>query len=129
METRFDSACPDSGACSDDSACTLLPVTETGSDDCNWELCSTHTASPVLLGTCRTSCVSDSCVCLHHVEILPRFRGRGYGTSLLTRLLSSLRQAGICRVILQVSGDNKAALALYEKQGFRITETLSYYLY
>mgnify|MGYP005804173691 FL=1 len=32
-------------------------------------------------------------------------------------------------VLLQVSGDNAVALRLYEKTGFRITETLSYYLY
>lgn len=80
-------------------------------------------------GTCQTSPVSDSCVCLHHVEILPQFRRQGCGTALIQMLLSSLYQNGIRRVILQVSGDNTAALALYKKTGFRITETLSYYLY
>lgn len=83
----------------------------------------------ILLGTCQTTSVSDTCVCLHHVEILPQFRQKGYGTILLTRLLSALKESGTERVILQVSGGNEAALALYKKQGFRITETLSYYLY
>ena len=32
-------------------------------------------------------------------------------------------------VSLQVSGENEPALALYKKTGFRITETLSFYLY
>ena len=82
-----------------------------------------------ILGSCQTSAVSDDCVCLHHVEILSGFRGRGYGTLLMQRLLHALQVSHIRRVILQVSGDNAAAIALYKKQGFRITETLSFYLY
>jgi ribosomal protein S18 acetylase RimI-like enzyme len=48
---------------------------------------------------------------------------------MLEKLFALLAAAGIKKVILQVSGDNAAALALYKKTGFRITETLSYYLY
>lgn len=80
-------------------------------------------------GTCQTSLISDSSVCLHHVEILPQFRKQGCGTALMNLLFSALHKKGIRRVMLQVSGDNEAALALYKKTGFRITETLSYYLY
>lgn len=82
-----------------------------------------------LLGSCQTSVISESSVCLHHVEILPALRGRGYGTVLMKRLITALQNQGFSRIILQVSGDNDAALALYKKQGFRITETLSFYLY
>ncbi|MGN0159705.1 MAG: GNAT family N-acetyltransferase [Brotaphodocola sp.] len=81
------------------------------------------------LGSCQTSVLSDTAVCLHHVEILPQFRGCGYGTILIQQLILALKEQGFSKIILQVSGDNSAALALYKKQGFRITETLSFYLY
>lgn len=82
-----------------------------------------------VLGTCCTSLLSGECVCLHDVEILPGLRGRGYGTRLIRMLASALLDAGIRRIILHVSGENQAAVALYKKTGFRTTETLSYYLY
>lgn len=85
--------------------------------------------TPTLCGSCQTSRVSDSCACLHHVEVLPDFRRQGYGRRLLGLLFPALYQEGIRRVILQVSGSNGAAIALYKKTGFRITETLSFYLY
>lgn len=82
-----------------------------------------------MLGSCKTAPVSKNRVCLHHVEILTEFRNQGYGTILMNELISSLKKQGTCYIILQVSGDNAAALALYKKQGFRTTETLSFYLY
>lgn len=81
------------------------------------------------LGSCQTSLISETSVCLHHVEILPEFRGCGYGTIFMKKLITALQEQGIKRILLQVSGDNHAAMALYKKQGFRITEALSFYLY
>lgn len=96
-------------------------------------------ATPTCCGSCQTSPVSNSpgpassgssfSVCLHHVEVLPQYRRQGCGTALMELLLARLARDGFRRVILQVSGDNEAALSLYKKTGFRITETLSYYLY
>ena len=50
--------------------------------------------------------------------------------------ISDVRSAGVAvdntaprPILLQVSGDNAPALALYKKTGFRITETLCCYLY
>ncbi len=80
-------------------------------------------------GSCRTTPVSGFCVCLHHVEVLPDLRGHGLGTRMLQLLSARLWADGITRVILHVSGDNLPAIALYKKTGFRIIETLSYYLY
>lgn len=108
-----------------------------------WQLFSgplTDASSPSrLCGSCQTSPVSGSadavssgsasCVCLHHVEVLPQYRRQGCGTALMELLLARLARDGFRRVILQISGDNEAALSLYKKTGFRITETLSYYLY
>lgn len=92
-----------------------------------WLLLGEHPMK--LLGSCQTSRISETSVCLHHVEILPQFRGLSYGTVLMEKLIHKLKSAGISRIILQVAGDNQTALALYKKQGFRITETLSFYLY
>lgn len=83
----------------------------------------------LLLGTCQLSPAGYDCLCLHHVEILEAYRGRGYGFAMMSLLFRRLARENICRLILQVSGDNAPALALYKKTGFRITETLSYYLY
>lgn len=80
-------------------------------------------------GMMRTSPVSEHGVCLHHVEIFPEFRGRGMGKQMICLLLERLAECHVRTVILQVSSDNLSALRLYEKTGFQITETLSYYLY
>lgn len=81
------------------------------------------------LGSCLTTRISDTCVCLHHVEIRKSLRKRGLGTALICGLLAQLPAFGITRIILQVSGDNAPALSLYKKTGFAITQSLSYYLY
>lgn len=73
--------------------------------------------------------VEKTVVCLHHVEIFPEFRNRGFGTALLQLFLPILIQKGFEKAILQVTGDNAPALALYKKTGFSVTKTLSYYLY
>lgn len=94
----------------------------------HWNLHAVSDAG-TLLGACQTSVIGDHCICLHHVEVPTEFRGKGYGTILLQALICSLQSSGIRHILLQVSGDNLPALALYRKQGFRITETLSFYLY
>ena len=62
------------------------------------------------------------------MEIRAPFRGKGYGKAFFLQVLKSL-QENTSTVTLQVSGNNTVALNLYKKTGFRITETLSYYLY
>ena len=66
---------------------------------------------------------------LYGFEIREGQRGRGFGTSLLIKVLSFLAEREPLPVTLQVSGSNGPALSLYKKTGFRITETLSRYLY
>ena len=61
-------------------------------------------------------------------KIYTPFRGKGYGKAFFLQVLKRLKEESPA-VLLQVSGDNAVALRLYEKTGFRITETLSYYLY
>ena len=81
------------------------------------------------VGTFLTTWTGNDCVCLHQVEILPAFRSQGLGTAMIQLFLDMAAQKNISRVILQVSADNHAALALYKKTGFRITEALSFYFY
>lgn len=83
--------------------------------------------SGTLCGTASAEPVSQTTVCLHHVEILPNFRNQGCGTAFLHLLLPELIKHGFQKAILQVAGDNTPALALYKKTGFSITKTLSYY--
>lgn len=106
-------------------------------------------------GNCRLIFCGDG-VCFCGFEIAEPLRGRGLGKAALLLTLSLLesrkgadgaqrngdsgRDSGFCgllplclpqagRMFLHVSGDNQAAVSLYKKTGFRISETLSYYLY
>lgn len=66
-------------------------------------------------------------------EIVEPLRNKGLGSSCLSlflNLIESLPQTKkVKKLILQVSSLNAAALSLYKKAGFRITQTLSYYIY
>lgn len=66
---------------------------------------------------------------LYGLEIDENSRGMGFGTRLLSAVLADLFSRSQKPVALQVSADNEPALRLYKKAGFRITETLSCYLY
>lgn len=80
------------------------------------------------VGICHVIC-ENSTAYFYGFEIQPDQRRRGYGLAALSCLFSHLTSLGIQAVSLQVSGQNQPALSLYEKTGFQITETLSYYLY
>ncbi|MGI6054497.1 MAG: GNAT family N-acetyltransferase [Clostridium sp.] len=67
--------------------------------------------------------------CLCDFEVLPGLRGLGLGKEALLLMLLELKSFGKEAVFLHVSGDNIPAISLYQKTGFRISETLSYYLY
>ncbi|ENY99260.1 hypothetical protein HMPREF1093_00470 [Hungatella hathewayi 12489931] len=70
-------------------------------------------------------------------EIQESLRNQGIGTRAAAALIEELNRSArpqpedlpVSRVLLQVSGDNEPALALYRKLGFAFTETLSYYVY
>lgn len=81
------------------------------------------------IGSCHTTRISDSRVCLHQFIILKNRRRQGFGQDLLRLLMPRLSGLTVREVILQVSGRNPAALALYTKTGFSITRTLSFYYY
>lgn len=78
--------------------------------------------------TCRLS-LNGTGAYLYSLETVPSLRRRGLARCFLAQLIRHLKGKGIQRICLQVSGFNEPALHLYRKTGFRVTETLSYYLY
>ena len=62
-------------------------------------------------------------------SVRPALRRRGIGSRALSHVLAFLAREGVRLVFLHVSGNNLPAVSLYKKAGFRIAETLSYYLY
>ena len=57
---------------------------------------------------------------LDDLYVLPAFRNRGVGTAILRRCLAQSRP-----VYFYVFTGNARAIALYEREGFRVTETVS----
>lgn len=67
--------------------------------------------------------------CLYSFEIDEEYRNQGFGKEALLLILDYIKLQSCPLLFLHVSDDNIPALRLYEKTGFRVTETLSYYLY
>lgn len=61
------------------------------------------------------------------VAVSPKAAGKGLGTLLTQVGLRHLASTGVCEVILYVDGDNEAATAVYEAQGFRVVRTEAQY--
>jgi len=55
---------------------------------------------------------------IHDLAVLPEWRGRGVGRSLLAAAEDRARRRGCCRLTLEVQDDNGRALALYGSFGF-----------
>lgn len=85
-----------------------------------------ETSHPIAF--CRTASFGSN-ICLYSFLVEEGYRGRGLGEEALLSVIEILRSRGNEVLFLHVSGDNDAAVSLYKKTGFRITETLSYYLY
>jgi len=110
--------CPDrSGITSPDRSGITSPDNTSGADNV-----------PGACVTCRLS-LNGTRAYLYSLETVPALRRRGLASRFLVQLIRYLEGKGIQRICLQVSGSNEPALHLYRKTGFRITETLSYYLY
>jgi ribosomal-protein-alanine acetyltransferase len=58
---------------------------------------------------------------INNVAVRENYRRRGIGQTLLDRILETGKGAGVARVFLELRAGNDAALALYEKCGFRVT--------
>lgn len=68
--------------------------------------------------------------CLETIGVLPACRGTGVGKRLLIAAERWMTAKGITNFRLEVSSGNDAAISMYEKAGYHITETIpNYYIY
>lgn len=67
---------------------------------------------------------------LETIGVLPACRGAGVGKRLLKAAEEWMATMGISWFRLEVSAGNDAAISMYEKSGYHITETIpEYYIY
>ena len=67
--------------------------------------------------------------CFYGFRVHELCRGLGIGEAAFCLVLNDLIARGCTQIVLHVSSDNYPALSIYKKAGFRITETLSYFMY
>lgn len=72
------------------------------------------------IGTASAWRDSDEVGRVHWVAIVPEFQGRGLAKPLLTHVLTTLRDLGHARAILDTSQQRPRAIALYRFFGFEI---------
>ena len=62
---------------------------------------------------------------LTYIGVAPSQRGKDLGKDLLNQFIKTSGENGYRSIVLSVETDNKPAIALYEKSGFKITRTYS----
>ena len=81
----------------------------------------------VIIGRVRLEIV-DNIGGIYGLEILPEFRGKGYGRELLIRSINKLKESKVNAINLQVETKNNNALNLYKSCGFKVNYTMDYYI-
>lgn len=61
---------------------------------------------------------------LHKCYLLPEMHGRGFGSLLLQHCEREVRKLGAWRLFLAVNKHNTKAVAAYQRNGFRVTESV-----
>lgn len=77
---------------------------------------------------CRTKSFGSR-ACFYDFSVREELRGAGLGEEALRLVLDALQKSKLSGVFLHVSGSSLPAVSLYQKTGFHISETLSFYLY
>ncbi|MBQ4104658.1 MAG: GNAT family N-acetyltransferase [Clostridia bacterium] len=54
-----------------------------------------------------------------HINLLPDYQGKGYGTQMINTLLSELKKKGIKSVMLLADAENTGAIKFYENNDFK----------
>lgn len=101
-------------------------MTEEDPQTCRYDFFLSGEAEPI--ACCRTI-VSGTHVCFYDFLVQEAVRGQGLGEEALLLVLDSLCRQHCEGVYLHVSGSNLPAVSLYQKTGFRISETLLLFLY
>lgn len=78
---------------------------------------------PLPCGTVQGLCQSSSLGAIQNIGVVPEHRGFGLGRALLLQNLIGFRQAGMQRVYLDVTADNRGAVNLYRSVGFKYATT------
>lgn len=73
-----------------------------------------------ILGCGGVRPLSDACCELRKMYFLPELRGKGVGSAFLHRLVSFAKEAGFKRMELETASVLQAAIALYQRRGFRV---------
>ena len=85
-----------------------------------------RTAACRVAGFCAFWLVVDE-IHINNLAVLPEFRGRGLGTTLMRRVLTEGLRLGATRATLEVRVSNEAARRFYEGLGFRATAVRKHY--
>jgi len=95
-----------------------------------WELTNSDVTRVFVLRDERSLIVAFCLCCvifdelhINTLAVAPDFRRKGMGTRLMWHVLAETRREGARKATLEVRASNQAALALYERLGFRITAT------
>ena len=64
---------------------------------------------------------------IYGLGVMPEYRGRGLGRTLLLFGVERLREMGAGEIFLQVATQNANALHIYESCGFEVTSTMEYF--
>jgi len=61
---------------------------------------------------------------IQNVGVVPNLRGLGLGSCLIEQALAGFQRLGLRRAFLEVTADNKPAVRLYHRLGFRTVRTI-----
>lgn len=91
-----------------------------------WLLVQTHSPGHVAedCGTIQAVALTRSTASIQNVGLIPAHRGRHLGKALVLRCLEGCQAAGIHRVSLEVTANNRPAVELYRQTGFQVTRTM-----
>jgi hypothetical protein len=82
------------------------------------------TAQPDYCGTIQGIDTQNGFGSIQNLGVVPSHRGRGLGRRLLRHALDGFWQAGLTRVSLEVTAENRSAIRLYRQQGFKVVKTV-----
>ena len=68
---------------------------------------------------CGSTVIERGCASLMNIVVDEPHRGKGYGQEICESLLSAAKRLGAHTAYLQVAQDNRKALALYAKLGYK----------
>ncbi len=80
-------------------------------------------------GVCLSSLVAPRVGHITQVCVAPELRGKGLGRALLSHSLAALAEHGCTHASLTVTEENRSALGLYERLGFRTMREFAAYVW